>query len=315
MTQNSSRAVVATSYGGREVLQITEIDPGHPGPGEVRIAVRAAGVNPYDIKLYGGTYGQDEAKLPLRLGSEASGEVTEVGEGVGHFSVGDAVVAFRASGAYASDLVVPVDAVFSKPASLGWEEAAGLLLTGTTAVHALTATAVGEQDTVLVHGGSGGVGQAVIQLAVLRGARVIATAGESNHDLVRDVGAEPVRYGEGLLERVHAIAPDGVDAALDLVGTDEALEVSLALVADRDRIATIANFSRGPHEGIKLLGGGPGADPGNEIRDPARADLLALAGQGRLRVRVAGTFALDEVAEAHRVVAGGHATGKIVLLP
>ena len=119
-----------------------------------------------------------------------------------------------------------------------------------------------------------------VQLARLRGARVVATAGERNHDLLRELGAEPVAYGDGLADRVRALAPDGVDVALDLVGTDEAMDVSLALVADHDRIATIANFARGPREGVKLLGGGPGADPGNDIRDAARAELARLAGDG-----------------------------------
>ena len=171
-----------------------------------------------------------------------------------------------------------------------------------------------EGDTVLVHGASGGVGLYAVQLARLRGARVIATAGEPNHALLRDLGAEPVVYGDGLLERVRALAPDGVDAALDLVGSDEAMDVSLALV-DRDRIASIANFTRGPREGIKLLGGGPGADAGDALRAAARPELARLAGTGDLRVVVAATYPLDDAAEAHRQVATGHTTGKVVLIP
>ena len=132
------------------------------------------------------------------------------------------------------------------------------MLSGATAVHALTATAVGEGDTVLIHGGAGGVGLYAVQLARLRGARVVATASEGSHGLLRDLGAEPVVYGDGLLDRVRALAPDGVDAALDLVGTDEAVDVSLALVPDRARVTTIAAFARGPQEGV-LLPGGPGA--------------------------------------------------------
>lgn len=315
MTENTSRAVVATAFGGPEVLAIVDADPGRPGPGEVRIAVRGAGVNPFDVKSYGGAYGQDESSLPLRLGAEASGVVTEVGPDVSGWEEGDEVIAYRASGAYASDLVVPGSALTAKPASLPWDEAAGLMLTGATAEHTLEATAVSDGDTVLVHGGAGGVGQSAIQLAVLRGARVIATAGPANHDLIRSLGGEPVVYGEGLADRVRSVAPDGVDAALDLVGTDEALDVSLELVADRDRIATIANFARGPQEGVKLLGGGPGADPGTEIRDAARPKLAQLAGEGRLVVRVAATYPLADVADAHRLVAGGHASGKVVLVP
>jgi len=114
---------------------------------------------------------------------------------------------------------------------------------------------------------------------------------------------------------VRALAPDGVDVALDLVGTDEAMDVSLELVADRDRIASIANFARAPHEGIRLLGGGPGADPGDEIRMAARPELARLAGEGTLRVVIAATYPLDDVADAHRQIATGHTAGKIVLIP
>jgi NADPH:quinone reductase-like Zn-dependent oxidoreductase len=242
-----------------------------------------------------------------------------VGEGaaddVGPLTVGDEVIVFRTSGAYATHLLVDVAALTRKPAGLGWPEAGGLLLAAATAVHTLEATGVTGGDTVLVHGGSGGVGLNAVQLARLRGARVIATAGARNHDLLRELGAEPVTYGEGLADRVRAMAPGGVDAALDLVGTDEAMDVSLDLVPDRDRIASIANFSRGPREGIRLLGGGPGADAGDAVRMAARPELARLAGAGQLRVVVAATYPLDRVADAHRQNATGHTTGKIVLEP
>lgn len=312
MTQRTARTVVVEEYGGPDVLRVVPTDVPEPGPGEVRLDVRAAGVNPADVKSRRGLFGGD---LPRRLGSEVAGVVVEVGPDTEGVSIGDEVIGFRVAGGYASALVAPVGAITAKPASLSWEEAAGLMLTGATAVHALTATAVGEGDVVLVHGAAGGVGQAAVQLALLRGARVIGTAGPRSHELVRSLGAGPVAYGDGLADRVRALAPTGVTAALDLVGTDEALDVSLALVADRDRIATIANFDRGPDAGIRVLGGGPGADPGTEVRDAARADLARLAGEGRLRVTVAATFPLEEVAEAHRLVERGHAGGKVVLLP
>lgn len=308
---------MATSFGGPESLSFEEIDLPAPGPHEVRLSVRAIGVNPYDIKVYAGP--GDPARLPLRLGSEAAGVVTAVGEAAaddrGPLSVGDEVIAFRAPGAYATDLLVADTALTRKPETLDWPEAAVLLLAGATAVHTLTRTAVAEGDTVLVHGASGGVGLYAVQLAALRGARVIATASGGSHDLLRELGAEPVTYGDGLVDRVRALAPDGVDAALDLVGTDEAMDVSLALVADRDRIATIANFGRGAVEGVALLGGGPGADPGDALRAAARPELARLAGEGRLRVVLAATYPLDDVAEAHRRIATGHTTGKIALLP
>jgi NADPH2:quinone reductase len=168
---------------------------------------------------------------------------------------------------------------------------------------------------VLVHGAAGGVGLMAVQLAALRGARVIGTVGGGGAELVRRFGAETVRYGDGLADRVRELAPDGVDAAVDLVGTDEAVDVSLELVADRQRIATIAAFGRAASEGIKALGGGPGADPGTELRDAARPDLAEAAGAGRLEVVVAGTFPLEEVAAAHRQGMAGHTHGKLVLVP
>ncbi|MET3960425.1 NADPH2:quinone reductase [Marmoricola sp. OAE513] len=312
-------AVVATGFGGPENLALVDVDVPAPGPGEVAISVLACGVNPADIKSYNGAFGTDPSKLPLRLGFEAAGVVTAVGPDAdgpeGPIAVGDEVIAFRISGAYAGDVVVPASAVIRKPSHLDWPEAAGLMLTGATAVHLLTATAVGENDTVLIHGASGGVGLMAVQLAVLRGASVVATASEKRHGLLEELGAEPVVYGPGLADRVREVAPGGIDVALDLVGTDEALETSLALVADRDRIATIANFAQGPAAGIKVLGGGPGADPGEEIRASARVPLARHAGDGSLKVHLGATFGLDEVAEAHRLLNDGRAYGKVVLLP
>ena len=309
-----TRVVLATAYGGPEVLTVADRPVGAPGPGEARVEVRAAGVNPADWKSYTGAFGTDPAQLPRRLGFEVSGVVTAVGPDVA-LSVGDEVIGFRVSGGYAAEIVVQATALVPKPASLGWEPAAGLMLAGATAVHALTATGVGPGDTVLVHGAAGGVGLMAVQLAGLRGARVVGTVGGDGADLVRRLGAEPVRYGAGLADRVCAVAPDGVDAALDLVGTDQAVDVSLELVADRRRIATIAAFGRAAADGIRALGGGPGADPGTELRDAARAELAALAGAGRLEVVVAGSFPLEEVAAAHRQGMAGHTHGKLVLLP
>jgi NADPH2:quinone reductase len=188
------------------------------------------------------------------------------------------------------------------------------MLTGATAVHTLTATGVSEGETVLVHGAAGGVGRMVVQLASIRGARVIGTASERNHERLRALGAEPVTYGDGLADRVRELAPDGVDAAIDTVGTDEAVDVSLALVGDRSRIATIAAFGRAQDAGIKALGGGPGADPGDEIRDRARLELVRLADEGKLTVE-ARSYPLAEVAAAHRASIDGHADAKLVLVP
>jgi len=311
-------AVVATAFGGPEVLSLVEVPVGQPGPDEVLIEVRAAGVNPVDYKIYAGVYGTDPSSLPMRLGYEASGVVRAVGEGAegpgGPLHPGDEVIAYPVRGAYATDLVAPASSVLAKPAGLSFEQASGLMLTGVTAAHAIHATNVGVGDTVVVHGAAGGVGLMVVQLAVNARARVIGTANENNHDLLRRLGAEPVSYGEGLLDRIRALAPDGVDAAIDCVGTDEAMDTSLALVADRGRVATIAAFKRGTEAGVKVLGMGPGGDPGAELRAAARVDLLRLAEKGMLKVVVAATYPLSEVAAAHKALATGHTRGKIALV-
>ena len=314
-----SLVALATAYGGPEVLTVTDEIVGEPGPGEARIAVRASGVNPVDYKSYSGAFGRDPSRLPLRLGSEAAGVVTAIGPDAagpaGPLAVGDEVIAFRAPGAYAAELIVAAQALVPRPAELDWPQAASLMLTGATAWHALAVTDVHEGDTVLVHGGAGGVGVMAIQLAADRGARVVATASPANHDLLREFGAVPVSYGNGLADRVRAAAPQGVDVAVDTVGADEAIDVSLELVADRNRIVTMAAFARGLGLGIKVIGGAPGADHGTEIRQAARLSLVQLARDKRLRVIVSQTFPLTEVAAAHRAIMTGHTRGKIALIP
>lgn len=311
-------AMQADGFEGPAGLRPVEVDPGEPGPGRVRVRVRAAGVNPADAKLLRGAFGR--GRTPVRPGSEVSGVVTAVGADaigpLGPLAVGDEVVAFRVSGGYAEELVAPASAVLPKPEALDWAPAAGLLLAGTTAVHLLEATAVSAGDTVLVHAAGGGVGTLVVQLARSRGARVIGTTGERGEAVVRRLGGEPVRYGEGLEQRVRELAPEGVDVALDLVGTDEALDASVALVADRSRIATIAGFEHAAQlGGLLLLGGGAGADPGTALRDAARGPLLELAGRGELEVVLGPSFALTDAAEALALVESGRAGGKVVLLP
>jgi NADPH2:quinone reductase len=314
-----TRAVVATGFGGPEVLSVVDTPVGPPGPGEVLVEVRAAGTNQVDYKMFGGASRRDPAALPMRLGREAAGVVAAVGERAagpaGVIRIGEEVVTFPIQGAYAGAVVVPASSVVPKPSTLSFEEASGLMLTGTTAVHALKVTRVGPGDTVLIHGASGGVGLMAVQLAVAAGARVIGTASESGHAYLRKLGAEPVTYGDGLLERIKAIAPDGIDVAVDTVGTDEAIDTSVALVADRDRIVTIAASQRGLELGLKVIGGAPGADPGTEIRAAARLELAQLAETGKLSVLVAATYPLAKSADALRELATGHTHGKIVLIP
>lgn len=313
------RVMIARSYDGPEVLEQVDEPARAPGDGEVTISVLAIGVNPADAKLLNGVWGRNPDRLPLHPGSEVSGVVTAVGTDAvgpaGSIAVGDEVIAYRVAGGYAEELTVAATSVLPKPPSLGWEEAAGLLLTGVTAFHLLEATNVGDGDVVIIHGGAGSVGFAAVQLARLRGARVIATASERNHGLLEAFGAEPVLYGDGLVDRLRAVLPEGADAALDTVGTDEALDSSAALVADRDRIATVAGFARAAEIGAKRLGGGPGADPGNELRMAARLPLVELAGRGELTVRVARTYPLAEAAAALALVGEGHPGGKVILLP
>ncbi len=201
-----------------------------------------------------------------------------------------------------------------KPATLGFPEAAGLLLVGTTAVHALEAVALTDGDTVLVHGAAGSVGRAIVQLAKRRGARVIGTAAEHRHEELRALGAEPVAYGPGLLDRVRAVGGT-VDASIDAIGTDEALEVALELVADHGRILTIVTGAPYLAVGAKYIGGGPGGTQGTELRDAARADLVRLAGTGELVIPVVREFPFEEASAAYAFLAEGHAGGKVVLVP
>jgi NADPH:quinone reductase-like Zn-dependent oxidoreductase len=312
MTLDTTTAVVATAFGGPEVLELRELPLPPPGPDEVVLEVRAAGTNPIDYKGYSGSFGRPE--LPLRLGREAAGVV--VGSGSQPKSwLGREAIVYPASGTYATHVVVPASNLVEKPPALGFEEAAGLLLAGVTAVHALAVVEAGQGDTVLVHGAAGGVGLLAIQLAVLRGARVIGTASPGSHALLRELGAEPVDYGDGLAERVRGLAPDGIDVAVDAAGGDEPLDTSLELVADRGRIVTMVAAPRAFELGVRVIGGAPGADAGTEIRRSARPQLARLAADGRLRVVVAGSYPLSEAAEAHRRLAGRHTHGKLVLTP
>ncbi len=310
-----AQVVVASAYGGPEVLEVLDLPVGRPGAGEAVIAVRAAGVNPIDEKRYSGAFGSDPAQLPMRLGSEVAGVVAEVGPGVTEVRPGEEVIGYRVDGGYASDLIAPVGSLTPKPQALGWAEASGLMLTGATAWHCLAATGVAGGDTLLIHGGSGGAGTMAVQLAVGRGARVIATSSPARHDFLRELGAIPVEYGPGLADRVRRAASGGVSAAVDMVGSDEATDVSLELVPDHARIVTIVPSVRSREAGIKSLGGGPGADPGTEIREGARAQLARLAGEGSLKVFVSQTFPLSDVADAHRAISTKHVQGKIALLP
>ncbi|WP_395640834.1 NADP-dependent oxidoreductase [Pseudolysinimonas sp.] len=313
-------AVAATSYEGPSAITVIEVDPVAPGEGQVVLAVRAAALNPFDAKMTSGATGTDPAKLPLRLGSEAAGVVTAVGpDAVGlegePLAVGDEVYGHRLSGAQASELTVKAENLLRKPAAVSFAEAAGLLATGTTAVHALEAVRVAAGETVLIHGVSGGVGRLAAQLVVLRGARVIGTASPKRHAELLDLGIEPVAYGDGLAARINERAPGGIDAAIDAVGTDEALEVSLQLLTDPARFVTLVNFAATLAAGGQAIGAGPGADPGREIRAAARLTLAALLADGSIDVEISRTYPLADAVEAYAFMVDGHAGGKVILEP
>ncbi|WP_338886610.1 NADP-dependent oxidoreductase [Rhodococcus sovatensis] len=312
-----TRVAVATAFGGPEVVRIVDEAVAAPAAGQVLVEVKAIGVNPFDYKSYSGAFGTDPSTLPLHLGSEASGVVVAVGNNSsgpgGPVSVGDEVIVSGAQGTYAEKLLVPAEAVLPKPKTLNWEVAAGLLAVAGTAFDTLEVTGVSEGDTVLVHGAAGGVGSMVVQQAKARGARVIGTARAVNHDALRAYGAEPVEYGDGLLDRIHEIAPSGIDVAIDTAGTDEAVDVSLALVADKKRIVTIAAMGRATEDGFVSVGGGDGESA--KRRKAARLDLVNLAGAGELTVQIAKTFPLDQAAEAHQALKSEHPRGKFILIP
>jgi NADPH:quinone reductase-like Zn-dependent oxidoreductase len=310
-----TRRVVAEAYGGPEVLALQQIELPPPTQDQVLITVRAAGTNPIDYKLYSGNMGDDPAALPLPVGMEVAGVVAVASSRAagytGPLQVGDEVIATSARGGfYADQVIAEMSDVGHKPATLTFEEASGLVLVGTTAWHLLTKTDVGSGDAVLIHGAGGGVGLMAVQLAIARGATVIGTASAGKHDQLRRLGAVPVEYGAGLADRVRSVG--AVNAALDLVGTDEALDVSMELVPDRARIATIAGFGRAAELGIAAL---TGADDGQAIRDASRPELIKLAAAGKLKVSVDKVFPLEEAAEAHRYLQAGHARGKVVLVP
>jgi len=310
----TTKAVVAEHYGGPDVLAVRDVELPDPGYDDVIIDVHAAGTNPIDYKLYSGSMGDDPDALPMPIGMEVAGVVTEVPPRAsgytGPLKAGDAVIVTNIRGGYAHQVIAAAADIGHKPATLSYTEAAGYLLTAETAWHLLTKTEVGNSDTVLIHGAAGGVGLMAVQLAVARGARVIATASAARHEQLRHLGAEPVEYGPGLIERVRAVG--AVDVALDLVGTDEALDTSVELVADRDRIATIAGFGRAAELGIAVL---TGADGGQAIRDAARPELIKLAAAGQVTVTVDKIFPLEQAADAHRYLQSGHAHGKVVLVP
>lgn len=310
-------AIVYTEFGGPEVLHLVDVPAPEPREGEVAVRVTAAGVNPIDAKLRSGLRASDPITAPRRVGADGAGTVTAVGDGVEGFRPGDAVAFFGASGAYATDVSLAADHVHPLPPSVSAAEGAALGIPIGTAYQSLRSLDVGEGDVLLVHGGSGAVGQAAIQFAVLWGATVLATTSERRADRVRALGATPIPYGDGLADRVRAAAPHGVTVALDAAGTDEAIETSLELVSDRARIATLVRGKDAAGYGIRAFsGGGPRPLTAQELawRAEAVPVAVALMAAGRFSVELGPSLPLADAADAHRLVHDG-VDGKIVLIP
>lgn len=310
-------AIAYTEFGSPDVLHEITVPDAAPGAGEVAIRVEAAGVNPIDAKLRSGLRRSAPISEPRRVGADGAGVIGAVGDGVDGFRVGDAVVFGGATGAYASEVVVGAAHVFARPPQVSAAQGAALGVPVGTAYQTLRSLGIGPRDTLLVHAGSGSVGQALIQYAVLWGATVIATSSERRSDRVRALGATAVAYGDGLVDRVRAAAPQGVTAAIDAAGTDEAIEASLELVADHHRIATLVRGRDAAGLGIRAFSGGspePLTAQQQAWRTEAVPVTLALLAAGRFSVELGPSFPLADAAEAHRAIERG-VDGKITLVP
>lgn len=313
-----ARAIVYTELGTPDVLQLIDIPDPVAGPGEVTVRIEAVGVNPLDAKLRRGARPSPPIVEPRRVGFDGAGVVTALGEDVTGFAVGDRVAINNVLGTYATDLAVPVARIARLSDGVTMAEGAGLGIPIGTAYQCLRSLGVGQGDTLLVHAGSGAVGQAAVQYAALWGATVIATGSPARFEQLRALGAIPVAYGEGLIDRVREAAPQGVTVALDCIGTDEAIEVSKQLVADHDRIATIVRGPDAAELGIRAFSGGspiPLSDEELAWRDEAVPLTVNLIEAGDFQVELGAELPLAEAARAHELVEQHAAGGKIILVP
>jgi NADPH:quinone reductase-like Zn-dependent oxidoreductase len=299
------QALQFTSYGGPEALSWADAPNPHAGAGRVRIAVRAASVNPIDWKLLSGAMSGGQ---PLTgtgyLGYDAAGVVDEVGPEVGDVSVGDDVFG-RGQNTHAEYAVL--DSWARKPSSVDWAVAAAAGVAGETGERALRLLGVRAGDTVFIDGGAGGVGAVAVQMALTRRARVVASASEANQDYLREVGAIPVSYGEGVADRVRAAAGGQVDSVFDVAGKTP-IEQLTSLVSEPSRVLSIANFAAG-QAGARVTGGGEDSRPMRAL-----AEVAELLAQNKLVIKVQ-TFPFDRAAEAYRISQNGHVRGKLVLVP
>ena len=298
------KAIQYSQFGGPEVLEVAELPDPNPGPGQIRVAVRAAAVNPVDWKMRRGRMG---GELPQTTGREVAGVVDQVGEGVTDVRPDDRVFGFAAGGGGAAELALLTDYA-PIPPSLDFAEAAGLPVAVETAVRTLDLLGVTAGTTLLVNGAAGAVGSSATQIARSRDARVIGTASPNNRDYLRSLGAEPTTYGDGLTERVRTLAPGGVDVALDAAGGG-ALPALIELVGDPDRVVTIADYPGAQETGAQFSGG---MGSGRALH--ALREIGEVIESGQFTLPVAQTFPLEQIAEAHRLSEAGHVRGKLVLL-
>ena len=298
------RALQFPHYGSPDVLTWGDAPVPHAGPGEIRIAVRAASVNPIDWKILSGAMsgGQPFAGTGY-LGSDAAGVVDEVGEGVSVAAVGDEVFGLGQN-TQAECAVLNAWAV--KPTSIDWEVAAAVGVAGETSERGLRLLGVDSGDTIFIDGGAGGVGAVAVQMAVARGARVIASANEANQDYLREIGAVPVLYGEGVAGRVEAAAGGGIDAVFDVAGKNPVQEL-VSLVSEPSQVVSIANFAAS-QAGARVTGTQADGHPMEAL-----AEVATLLAQKKLVINVQ-TFPFDRAAEAYRISRSGHVRGKLVLV-
>lgn len=299
------RALQFKAYGGPENLEWSEAPEPHAGEGQIRIAVRAASVNPIDWKILSGYLSEGK---PLAgtgyLGYDAAGVVDEVGDGVSGVSVGDDVIG-RGSNTQAEYAVL--DAWAAKPSSVDWAVGAAAGVGGETSERGLRLMGVASGDTIFIDGGAGGVGAIAVQMARALGIRVIASSGESNLDYLREIDAIPVLYGDGVADRVRSAAGGGVDAVFDVAGKTP-IEELIRLVPEPSKVVTIANFGAG-QVGARVTGGN-----GDSKTRQALALVAGMLAENKIVVKVQ-TFPFDRAAEAYRISQAGHVRGKLVLVP
>jgi NADPH:quinone reductase-like Zn-dependent oxidoreductase len=303
------KAVRFDHYGGIDVLKVVEVPRPTPGPGQVLVQVKAAGINPGEAKIRAGLlHSRWPATFPSGQGSDLAGIVAETGPGVTAFSAGDEVIGFTDNRASQAEYaVVKEQDLTVKPPSVPWEVAGALFVTGATASAAVRAVALTTGDTVVVAGAAGGVGSIAVQLARLAGATVIGLASRPHREWLAGHGVIPVAYGEGMADRIRQAAGK-VDAFIDTVGADY-VELALELGVPPARIDTIANFEAPAKYGVKAEGNAAGASAS------VLAELAELIAAGQLEVPITATFPLDRVQDAYRLLEPGHVLGKIVLVP